>query len=961
MSEIILKKPVSVLNRNVKFDLKDFFIQASSTVAGTAIQVATANPIGALTSIVKGLASASKTISLEDIPVEERAWLLVVSSLTHAIAKIMGDFSDLFENNTEQAQLSLISEQVTEQINELEITLTNEFFDKPHQLLFLDSLFSILNDWLQQLGLNESQAKSFLYQFRAQFPMSLHYEWGTNPAYYAPIVEKLDTPFNTANRLQRQASEYRYWLQQQVSERVFEEAFGLKQIYVPLRAYYIQTKEGSSDGVLNDDVIEAGSNNVLKSNHNEDTVKTVCNLHEEIDRWIMQSDAEDNLKVISGGPGSGKSSFAKILASELAEKSDIPVLFIPLHRFKISHYLPVAIKEFLDNHSILTRDNLLEETKLLLIFDGLDELSMQGSNSKEVANNFTEELTEVLKDKKNLHWKAVVTGRELSIQQQKNKLKKQKTVLYLLPYFVNEDDREDFNDVNDLLLEDQRDEWWRKFGELKGKDFDVLPTILATEHLEPITKEPLLNYLLSLSYLRKDIEFTPDTNLNQIYADLLDSVHERKYTDGRTHTGINTIEKEYFIRILEEIALVVWHESGRTASIDRIMDRCKEAGLASYFDKFKDDAESGVVRLLMAFYFREFDGNQGNKSFEFTHKSFGEYLTARRIMLELEIMLEEVERGRKRPGSGWTLEDAFEKWIRLCGSQPLDEYLRNFLSGELQVLVEAEDGLLRVENYQKLLIELIQMAVNGQSPVKKLGLESFNEDLMYSCNSEVALLELHSLCAKRTKKVINNISYKERNSFGIWLGRLNYIEKASLNHLDLTELTFKNSFTECNFSSSILDNNFLMFNKFYGCNFKEASMVNSVLVDVNFNYNNFSSAEFSQARIIDTEFKDSNFKKAIFEKTLLLKVDFKECNLENVDLSESSFNAIGEVGFIDSNLKNTDFKNASIGTISFIDSNIVDANFEGTNHVESYFKGSNLKGTILEPLYPSEEKSEEEK
>ena len=901
MSEIILKQPVSLLNRDVKFDLKEFFIQASSTVAGTAIQVATANPIGALTSIVRGLSNTSKAVSLEDVPVEQRAWLLVVTSLTHAIAKILEDFNDLFENNIGESQLNTVSEQLTNQVNEIEITLTNEFFNNPHQLSFLNDLSPFLNEWLQQLGLNDSQASSFIYQFKSQFPMSLHHEWGTNPAYYALIVEKLDTPFNTVNRLQRQASEYRYWLQQQVSERVFEEAFGLKQIYVPLRAYYIQTEEDSSDKTLNDDVIEAGSSNVLRSNRNENIVKTVCNLHEEINRWIDQNDTDDNLKVISGGPGSGKSSFAKILASELAEKSDIPVLFIPLHRFKISDYLPEAIKKFLDNHSILTRDNLLEESKLLLIFDGLDELSMQGSSSKEVANNFTEELKEVLNDNKKMSWKAIVTGRELSIQQQQNKLKKRKTVLHLLPYFINEDDRENFNDVNDLLLEDQRDEWWQKFGELKGKDFDGLPTILATENLEPITKEPLLNYLLSLSYLRQDIIFTADTNLNQIYADLLDSVHERKYTDGRTHTGINTIEKEDFIRILEEIALVVWHESGRTASIDRIMERCKEAGLASYFDKFKYDAESGVVRLLMAFYFREFDGNQGNKSFEFTHKSFGEYLTARRIMLELEIMLEEVERGRKRPGSGWTLEEVFEKWIRICGPQPLDEYLRNFLAGELQILVESKNGILKIEDYQKLLIELIQMAVNGQSPIKKLGLESFNEDLVYSRNSEVAMLEVHSLCAKFTKKVIKNVSYKEGGSFDTWLARLNYLEKAYLNHLDLTGLIFKKHFNECDFDSTILDKTFLMYSKFYDCNFREVSMKDTFLIDVNFRRNNFFNIKFSETKIMDAEFKDNDFEEVLFEEVGLLRVEFKNCNLTNVDLSNRSFTAIAGVSFIDSN------------------------------------------------------------
>lgn len=685
MSEIILKQPVSLLNRNVKFDLKAFFIQASSTVAGTAIQVATVNPIGALTSIVTGLSGASKAISLEEIPVEQRAWLLVVSSLTHAIAKTLEDFNDLFENSIEFFQLNTVSEQLTNQINELEITLTNDFFNNPHKLAFLEDISHILICWLQQLGLNDIQTKSFIYQFKSQFPMSLHYEWGTNSSYYALIVEKLDTPFNMANRLQKQASEYRYWLQQQVNERIFEEAFGLKQIYVPLRAYYKKTIS-DNDSKLTEVSVEAEGSEVLNI-HDKNISKKVCNLYEEINEWLNQTDVDDNLKVISGGPGSGKSSFSKILASELAEKSDVPVLFIPLHRFKISGYLPDAIRQFLDNHNILSQENLLNESNLLLIFDGLDELSMQGANSKEVANDFTEELKEVLREKRGLNWKAIVTGRELSIQQQQNKLKKQKTILYLLPYFINQDDRDGFDDPENLLLEDQRNEWWQNFGELKAKGFDGLPEILATEHLEPITKEPLLNYLLSLSYLRQDIKFTTDTNLNQIYADLLDSVHERKYTGSRTHKGINDIEKENFIRILEEIALIVWHENGRTASINKIMDRCKEAGIASYFEKFKGDAESGVIRLLMAFYFREFDGSQGEKTFEFTHKSFGEYLTAKRIMLELEIMLDEVERGRRRAGSGWTLEYAFEKWIRICGAQPISYELNRFIDGELKILL----------------------------------------------------------------------------------------------------------------------------------------------------------------------------------------------------------------------------------------------------------------------------------
>lgn len=962
MSEIILKQPVSLLNRNVKFDLKAFFIQASSTVAGTAIQVATVNPIGALTSIVTGLSGASKAISLEEIPVEQRAWLLVVSSLTHAIAKTLEDFNDLFENSIEFFQLNTVSEQLTNQINELEITLTNDFFNNPHKLAFLEDISHILICWLQQLGLNDIQTKSFIYQFKSQFPMSLHYEWGANPSYYALIVEKLDTPFNVVNRLQRQASEYRYWLQQQVNERIFEEAFGLKQIYVPLRAYYTQTI--SNDGSkAAEDSVEPEKSEVLNLNNSGNVTKTVCNLYEEISKWLKKTDMDDSLKIISGGPGSGKSSFSKILASELAEKSDVPVLFIPLHRFKISGYLPDAIRQFLDNHHILSQENLLNESNLLLIFDGLDELSMQGANSKEVANNFTEELKEVLREKRSLNWKAIVTGRELSIQQQKNKLKKQKTILYLLPYFINEDDRDGFDDPDNLLLKDQRNEWWQSFGELKGQGYDGLPEILATEHLEPITKEPLLNYLLSLSYLRQDIKFTSDTNLNQIYADLLDSVHERKYTGSRTHTGINNLEKNNFIRILEEIALVVWHENGRTASIDRIMERCKEANIASYFDEFKGDAESGVIRLLMAFYFREFDGSQGDKTFEFTHKSFGEYLTAKRIMLELDIMLDEVERGRSRAGSGWTVEYAFEKWIKICGAQYISYELNRFIGGELKIMMLKQNGLEKVKKYQSLMIELIQMSVNGQSPIKNLSLSSFKKDLTYSNIAEIDMLIIHSLCARYTNDVIKNVKYNDEKAFDSWIHRLDYNIDGQFNHLDLRKCDLRNIFLGCNFDSTILDDGNSLFSSFFMSTFKNASLKNAKLYVTNFENVDFEGANFENAKLVESSLKGANIKNvclsgANLERTNFTKVqaegaDFMIANLEDANLNEANFTNANFVG--------ANFKNANLNGTDFTNANLENANFECTNHEDAIFIGSNLKGTILENIYISEEKLEEEK
>lgn len=910
MSEIILKQPVSVLNRKIKFDIKDFFIQVSKTAVQATAQGVTGNLIGSAATIVKGVFDISKTTELE-LKVEELAWLLIARSLTQAITEMLTSDQDLFGSNVNEAAIVSVATKIEDKINESEIAIDNDFFEAPHHLVLLDDLEIALIEWFQQLGLDEAKAKTTYERLKGQFSFSLDKEWVTNASQYTSIIDQLNTPFTKATVKQRNMRQYHSWLQQQVNERMFDEAFGLSQIYVPLRAYY-EVRNQSTDNE-EQEIISSEENIIINSRADQNISKKVCDLYSEINDWLFTYQESDTLRIISGGPGSGKSSFAKILAAKLAEQSGQAVLFIPLHRFRLDDYLLEAVRKFISINPILTKTDLTNEYDLLLIFDGLDELSMQsGNNAKEAASSFIEEVKVALRDQSSLRWKAIITGRELSVQSQKSQLKKEKIVLHLLPYFISDDEREEFDDSEGLLIEDQRNNWWQKLAELKGLEFDSLPNELATEHLEPITTEPLLNYLVSLSYLRQDITFTEDTNLNQIYADLLDSVHERKYTATGVHKSLNDMDKDNFIRILQEIALAVWHENGRTATVDQIKKQCEIANIVSYFGEFSNDMKSGVTRLLMAFYFREFGNNQGDKTFEFTHKSFGEYLTAKRIMLELEIMLEEVERSRKRAGTGWTVEEAFEKWIRVCGPQYISYELQRFIEGEFDILLLEDNGLITIENYQKLMIEMIQMAVNGESPVKRLSLNNFKEDLNYSRNSESAMMITHSICAKKTEKTFKNINFDHELSFDNWLHRINYRIGVQLNNLDLSGCNLRNVFLNCNFNLAILNDANLVFSSLYMSTFKGTSFENASLYSVDLEETNFEGA-----------------------------------NLKNAKLAGSS-------------LKNANMKNANIDGTDFTNVNLENANFEGTNHEEAIFTGANLKGTILEKLYFSEEKSEEE-
>jgi hypothetical protein len=147
---------------------------------------------------------------------------------------------------------------------------------------------------------------------------------------------------------------------------------------------------------------------------------------------------------------------------------------------------------------------------------------------------------------------AVVGGRQIVVENCKSELRNEKQILHLLNYVEENQDR--------------RSEWWKKYGEASGNGHVELPAELQRDDLKEITAQPLLNYLVALSYDRKDkenrLDFSKDITINQIYADILDQVYERvwgKSEGGNVHLKgtRQTIAKSDFIALLEEIGVAV--------------------------------------------------------------------------------------------------------------------------------------------------------------------------------------------------------------------------------------------------------------------------------------------------------------------------------------------------------------------------------------------------------------------
>ncbi|MBN3927550.1 hypothetical protein, partial [Nostoc sp. NMS4] len=726
-----VSKPVALWNKPIKADFKELFKSLGKGVINGAS--------GQWGEVAKDAVEATAALGLGSAP-GEVAWLLIYCSLKEAIESLVKENQGLLFEKPNESDLNLLCDRLNHSLESIELRIDQDFFSRPKDLPILEAVKTAFADWLKYFSVNQAQALTISHRLPTYFVFALHEEWAKHPEKYASLKE-LNTPFTPANEREQLWQRYLAWLQKQVEEPMFLEAFGLKQVYVPLHAYYKQKIGGEKSEEFERRIRE-----------DDKYQRIVLDLEIELEAWLEKGDRHDAIRVISGGPGSGKSSFAKIFAANQAEKGKIPVLFIPLHHFQPSDELVEAVGKFVRDYGFL-RHNPLDKDKadsrLLIIFDGLDELAMQGKIATETAQQFVREVQRKVErfNVQKTCLQVLISGRELVVQANSSDFRQPQQILHILPYFVTEDERKNYIDDQNLLQQDQRQIWWQKYGNASGRGYDCLPEELNQDNLTEITAQPLLNYLVALSFDQQK-KFPTDGNLNAIYANLLTAVYQRGWADHQ-HPAIRGIEEKDFVRILEEIALASWHGDGRTTTVREIEAHCEHSSLKSLLEKFQESAKLGVTRLLTAFYFRESGVKEQEKTFEFTHKSFGEYLTAKRIVREVRLIHKKLKDRQNDPDEGWDEREALKRWAILCGASPMDRYLFKFVADEMR-LQDASD----VSNWQQTLCDLIGFMLRHGMPMDRLTPRlDFQEENRQARNAEEALLAVLNACARVTKTV----------------------------------------------------------------------------------------------------------------------------------------------------------------------------------------------------------------
>jgi hypothetical protein len=769
------EQPVSVWNKPLKLDFKVFFKGLASAVADVAL--------GTRDSIPKDLAEIVTSLGLETTP-EARAWLLVYRSLTTAIQDLVSESLEMFTSPPKD--LERFCNDLDFSLEDKPVVIDESLFLHPGDLPLLQDVRLVLQEWLMGYGLEEAQAAGVGARLRSYFVHALNAEWRKRPLDYATISELVNTPFTKAAERESAWNQYNAWLQRQVDASMFDEAFSLAQVYVPLRAYYEEKKKAKNEN-------GARGNAGVKLDVEEESICHVVDLQGALDAWLKRKQKDDAIRVISGGPGCGKSSFAKMYAAHVAQTGETKVMFIPLHQFDPKDDLVEAVGDFAiaaEHFSYNPLHPTDGERRLLIIFDGLDELSKQGRVGAEIAQQFVREVQKrvELRNDRELHVQVLLSGRALFVQANASEFRKPEHILHVLPYYQAEnlttEDR--MNDPHKLMKIDQRDLWWRKYGAASGKQYDGMPEELKRDELDDITAEPLLNYLFALTFTRGEMEITGSLNVNTIYEQLLKRVYHRGYAENRLRKSIPEMTASEFFCVLEEIGLAAWHGGGRTTTAKEIMDCCEVGGTSDLLGRFQEGAEKGVSRLLAAFYFREASQLRGaERAFEFTHKSFGEYLAVRRMVRLLDLTHNELKRRMAVRGAGWDYDHALREWAWLFGPAPVDEYLFGFLCRELQ-----RCDISDVADWQQTLTRMIGYMLRNGMPMEQLrdGLPHA-EQRRQARNAEEALLGALNACARCTREM-SHVDWPEETSAGSWIRFLQEQRAGGENRLVLRCLSF---------------------------------------------------------------------------------------------------------------------------------------------------------------------------
>ena len=712
---------------------------------------------------------------------------------------------------------------------------------------------------------------------------------------------------------------------------------------------------------------------------------TVGDLHETIYTWLNKLTKGDTIRLIAGGPGSGKSSFAKAFATELLNEDTHRVLFVQLQGFQTAgSTLREVIGQHLENNYHLKTphecegfpDNPLgwhgqDSRPLLMIFDGLDELTTNKDRETDITKKFVINLKYLLND---LNGEipsaaAIVLGRDVAMNAALDDGGlRLDNLIHMAPIReMTRDDlqlnknppdakiREGFDPVIDprkLMEEDARKSYWDQWRRVQGTPQSEPPRAIYDERMSDLNVEPLLLHLLIISDFCGDRWKEAANNRNLVYRNIFGKVLKRN--KDKDLDAYKNLDEKCFFELMEVFGLAAFRGNGRTG--DHKEFKCLRKRYANHkterdiYSKL-DGAKLENIALMV--HSRQDTAGAG---FEFVHKSFGEYLAALAL-------LGAADRLQRLWHNDENDEDEFQlakRWVNLVGTGELSNPVFRFLCDECHLW----DAVL-IEKTIKALTAIFDRTLRDGFPVQQaVGISNTTtyrqmehrqrcaEKAMLATitslwsawnknrgSDETPLITLRQLETSRgaaskmidrvfspterevgIRPTLSGLSLKGNDLYGICIPHATLngsdlsgadLEGADLRGADLYCANLKGANLErANLRGAYLDNANLSVTNLIGADLSETEMYSASLILAN-----MQEAKLNKANLIG----------AVLLRADLIDADLKEAALIGAKLSRASLN--GAV-MIDADLKEADLSGADLSGANLDSTDLINCRSE---------------------------------
>lgn len=335
--------------------------------------------------------------------------------------------------------------------------------------------------------------------------------------------------------------------------------------------------------------------------------------------------AGDDLILLCGGPGSGKSTFCRFLASELSQNTQVYPIFLRLRRMEDTKDIIPFLEENLQREGVIDKINDLSDLpNVVLILDGFDELVMA---SRARLREFFNALKEDLSSAPLRNAKVIVSGRDTLFPNGAG-LPTGAHVVSILPF-----DKERIARWGKKWRSLHRGNKGNKGKSFKPEDFVKDANAVSQKKsapLEHLVSWPLTLHLVARAHTSGSIELDAEKSDQIAKAILYRSiVADTALRQSEQSSGEGRLDANLMRTFVRAIAWEMYRQGKEALDLSE--------GLPILKGIFVDADESALAELSEVTIVNQPELTKGEETgFEFVHKSFSEYFVAEKVAASLE-------------------------------------------------------------------------------------------------------------------------------------------------------------------------------------------------------------------------------------------------------------------------------------------------------------------------------------